>query len=307
MKTAAEPAPARAPAQSYVALPPGWQRVRADGAGPFVTREIVRRPDGSEMRWESRAHRKRGSGRAADSGSVWWRPRRRNWWMAVLFVLGSLCFTAGGIAAQWATTSRPAIGITFFVGSLFFTSAAYLQYAEAVNAERAVGPSGRRTRWRPVSWEPRRVDWWAALVQLAGTVLFNISTFAAMNTALSTTQVDTRVWAPDAFGSIAFLIASELALAEVCHRWLCLRRRDLPWKIVALNLLGSITFGVSAVASLVEPASGQPVSAHVANAGTSIGGACFLLGALLLMPESASAERRALDARLPTAHVHASL
>jgi hypothetical protein len=53
--------------------------------------------------------------------------------MAVLFVVGSACFTVGGIASQWAIP-RSWIGVTFFVGSLFFTSAAYLQFSEAVNA-----------------------------------------------------------------------------------------------------------------------------------------------------------------------------
>jgi YrhK-like protein len=222
---------------------------------------------------------------------VWWRPRRRNWWMAVLFSLGSLCFAGGAIAAQWSLAAGSAIGVTFFVGSIFFTSAAYLQYSETVNVDHGVTARMRRRRWRPASWEPRRIDWLAALVQLVGTVFFNVSTFAAMNTNLTTHQVNHRVWAPDAFGSIAFLISSELAYAEVCHRWVCFRRRDLSWRIVALNLLGSIAFGVSALASLIEPSSGEPVSARIANAGTSVGGICFLIGALLLMPESAQAER----------------
>ena len=58
---------------------------------------------------------------------------------------------------------------------------------------------------------------------------------------------------------------------------------------MAFNLLGSIMFGVSAIASLLEPASGEPVSARLANAGTSLGGICFLIGALLLLPEAAAA------------------
>jgi hypothetical protein len=214
--------------------------------------------------------------------------------MAVLFVIGSTCFTAGGIASQWAATPRAGIGVTFFVGSLFFTSAAYLQYSETVNVERRMAPrKHHRVRWRPASWEPQRIDWLATVVQLIGTVLFNISTFAAMNTDLTTHQTNARVWAPDAFGSVAFLIASELAFAEVCHRWICWRNRTLSWKIVALNLLGSIAFGASAIASLVEPSSGEVVSARIANAGTSFGGICFLIGALLLMPEAAAEERTA--------------
>jgi hypothetical protein len=59
-------------------------------------------------------------------------------------------------------------------------------------------------------------------------------------------------------------------------------------------MLGSIAFGASAIASLLEPSSGQPVSARIANAGTSLGGICFLIGALLLMPEAANEERAAL-------------
>ena len=213
--------------------------------------------------------------------------------MAVLFVVGSACFTVGGIASQWASTSRPAIGVTFFVGSLFFTSAAYLQYTEAVNAERGIASPKTRHRWRPASWEPRRIDWLASLIQLVGTVFFNISTFAALNHSLTTHQTNTRVWAPDALGSVAFLISSELAFAEVCHRWVCLKGRPLSWKIVALNLVGSIAFGISAIASLVEPSTGEPLSAHIANGGTSFGGLCFLIGSLLLMPEAAAEERLA--------------
>lgn len=221
--------------------------------------------------------------------------------MAVLFAAGSACFTGGAIASQWASSPRPAIGVTFFVGSISFTVAAYLQYAEAVNVEHSIAAPRRTRRWRPASWEPRRIDWLAALVQLVGTLLFNVSTFAAMHTDLSTRQFNARVWAPDVFGSAAFLISSELALAEVCHRWFCVKRRSLSWRIVAINLLGSIAFGVSAVASLLEPSSGEPVSARITNAGTSLGGVCFLIGAVLLLPESAQAEhaqrgRQVIDA-----------
>ena len=68
--------------------------------------------------------------------------------MSVLFSVGSLCFAVAAIAAQWARTSRPGIDVTFFVGSIFFTSASYLQYAETVNVrtrsmEVAAAASGR--------------------------------------------------------------------------------------------------------------------------------------------------------------------
>jgi hypothetical protein len=289
--------------KGYVQLPEGWERLSADGPGPFVTSEVFRGPDGAEVRWSSRRHRKasgssqRTAGRPSVSEeSMWWRPGRRSWWMAILFVLGSLCFAVGGVASQWARSSRPAIGVTFFVGSIFFTAASYLQYAETVNVEHVIAPHKRRHRWRPASWEPRRIDWLAALVQLIGTLFFNLSTFVALNHNLTTHQTNARVWAPDSLGSIAFLISSELAFAEVCHRWICFKHRTLPWKIAALNLFGSIAFGASAVASLLEPSSGQPLSARIANAGTSVGAVCFLIGALLLMPEAASEETRSFAA-----------
>ena len=95
---------------------------------------------------------------------MWWRPHRRDWWMAVLFVIGALCFTVGGIASQWITTARSWIGVTFLVGSLFFTSAAYCSMpirqrgtpARTQDASPALAPRHRgspsgSTVWRPSS------------------------------------------------------------------------------------------------------------------------------------------------------------
>ena len=282
----------------YLNVPEGWERLRSSGPGRFVTAEVVRAPDGTEVRWRSRAHRKSQPIETSASGArerVWWRPHKRSWWMSVLFAVGSTCFLVAALAAQWASTPREGIGVTFFVGSIFFTSAAYLQYSEAVNVKRTPEPGAGREKWKPASWEPHRIDWVASSVQLAGTVFFNISTFAAMKHGFTTHQTNVRVWGPDVLGSICFLIASELAYAEVCHRWVCLRNRTLSWWIVALNMSGSIAFGIAAVASLVEPSSGLPLSARISNGGTALGGLCFLIGALALMPEAA-AEKAPADA-----------
>ena len=56
------------------------------------------------------------------------------------------------------------------------------------------------------------------------------------------------MWTPDALGSICFLVASELAYAEAGHRWVSWRPHDLGWRIAAVNMLGSIFFGISAIA-----------------------------------------------------------
>jgi hypothetical protein len=208
-----------------------------------------------------------------------WRPNRMDWWIGVLFAVGSTCFAAAAIVSQWASVSRPGIGVTYFAGSLFFTSAAYLQWGQAADAE---------GRWRAASWAPRRRDWLASAIQLAGTVFFNVSTFAGMQHGFDTKQTDLRVWAPDVFGSVCFLVASEIAFILVCHRWACVRLRSRPWRIAAVNLAGSVAFGVSAVTSLIEPSTQEPVSAAITNATTAAGALCFLLGAVMLLPRSSS-------------------
>jgi hypothetical protein len=221
---------------------------------------------------------------------IWWRPRDRVWWSGAGFGIGSVCFAVAAIASQWASAPRPAIGVTFFVGSLFFTGAAYLQLREVMHVERAGIHTREAHRLRPDTWEPHRIDWVAALIQLAGTLFFNISCFAGMRHGLDAKQTDLRVWTPDALGSVCFLVASEAAFARACGRWICLRGSSPMWRIAALNLLGSIAFGVAAVASLVQPSDSEPVSAAVANAGTAVGALLFLAGALMLIAESGVAE-----------------
>ena len=89
-------------------------------------------------------------------------------------------------------------------------------------------------------------------------------------------------------GSIAFLVASALAYAEVRRPWLRWRPRDLGWSIATLNMVGSIAFGVSAVAAYVL-SDDTLRDAQRANAGTFVGAICFLVGAALLIPDQVRA------------------
>jgi hypothetical protein len=54
--------------------------------------------------------------------------------------------------------------------------------------------------------------------------------------------------------------------------------------MVAVNLAGSIFFGVSAIASYVVPSSGSTLDLAAANFTTALGALCFFIGALLLLP-----------------------
>lgn len=267
-----------------VGAPQGWTVESASGFGPFTTLVEFRSADGTKRVWRSRDHRK-GLGRHAVPA--------RTWWIAVLFCVGSTCFTVGPLPAYEDLVGGNWVGITFFVGSIFFTSASYLCFLEAANAPEtantpAVGAdaAGRRRRvLRWVWWQPRSIDWWSTGIQLVGTLYFNVMTFLALHDGWDVAQANRLVWRPDAIGSICFLVASYLAWAEVCHSAGRLRVRDVSWWIVVLNLAGSVFFGLSAVGAYTLP-SGDVVSLWLDDAGTVAGGICFFVASVLLVPEA---------------------
>ena len=258
-------------ARAFVDVPADWLvEERSDVAG-FVTREVYRLPDGTRRIWESRRHRKTSH-------------ERLGTWTAILFMIGSFLFGLGVVPAYAEAVGAAVDASTFFVGSIFFTSAGYLQFVQAINAPDAVEPAGDGgLRW--FAWQPHRIDWWACGVQSIGTLLFNVSTFAATLTALDPEQARHLVWAPDMFGSIAFMIASVLAWLEVVHGWFGFRPRDVGWWIAACNLGGSIAFQVSAIAAVIDPVNGEVANLRLANLGTFVGAVGFFAGAWLLFPE----------------------
>jgi hypothetical protein len=270
---------------STVTAPSGWERVATAGPRPFVTRLTFRSTDGSIVTTTSRDQRKRHSILDTGRGSTWWAPGAIGWWIGVLFAVGSVCFALGAAPGYVEAVGDHADAVTFFVGSIFFTTAALCQYLEVANASRHPPGVEGAERWRLLTWEPRRIDWWASAVQLVGTLFFNASTYHAIDQSLSSSQVTELVWRPDVAGSICFLVASGLAWAEAGHAWWSWRPGDLSWRITALNLLGSIAFGVSAAAAKIVSSSGQVRNVALMNLGTFVGALCFLAGAVLLLPE----------------------
>ena len=254
---------------------------REGRVGPFVTFVEHVRPDGVVSRWSSRRHRKHSEGASA-VGSTWWAPRVRGWWIAVLFAVGSLLFALGAVPGYVSAVGARWDAVTFFIGSLWFTAAGFLTYREAVDAGPQAPGAARR---RFFVFQPHRIDWWATAVQLAGTLFFNVSTGDALRADLTVSAAHQHVWRPDAIGSVCFLVASALAWFEVCHGWTAWRPRSWSWWITLLNLIGSVAFGVSAVAGYINPATGQLRNAERSNLGPLIGALCFLAGALLLLPE----------------------
>lgn len=291
----AAPAPALS-IPSLTELPAGWTVVRTWGPLRFTTHALLERPDGTEVEWSSRRHRKGlglrppGRRRLGNLAARWGgRPAPSSWWMGALFGIGSICFAVGSLPLYFDHISASVVAATFFVGSVFFTSAAYLQYREVLRAPEGVLAGSPRPRRLAslVGWTPRRLDWWAAVVQLVGTVFFNVTTFAATRTDLSLTQERRLIWAPDVFGSICFLVASWLAYSEVNRGVLPRSDRSVGWTITALNLAGSIAFGASAIGARYLRTTGDIANITLVNLGTFLGAVCFLAGAVLLPVESA--------------------
>ena len=193
--------------------------------------------------------------------------RRR--WMALSFALGSTCFLIGPFPGYAQLVGEGADGVTFFVGSILFTVGGALQ------------------SW--LAWPERhsqdggRAAWWAAIVQSAGTLFFNVTTYQAMHTAVTSAEYDKLVWRPDWRGSVCFLVSGTIAyLASPRQRWhgSLPRRGGAGWWQPGINLLGCIFFGISAAAGYVVPTSGSMLDLAAANWNTSMGAACFLACAL---------------------------
>jgi hypothetical protein len=192
--------------------------------------------------------------------------------MALLFATGSLCFVIAPFPGYVQLVGERADGITFFAGSILFTAGGAMQTWLAAQQRRLAGGG--------------RAAWHAALVQSAGTICFNVTTFQALHTAFTSPQYDRLVWRPDAIGSACFLVSGAIAYRASPRRGWLPARGERGWWQPALNLLGCVFFGVSAVAGFVVPSAGSALDLAAANWNTVLGALCFLACALagLLAP-----------------------
>lgn len=174
-----------------------------------------------------------------------------------LFAVGSACFAAATAPGFSVAAGAAATNLLCFIGSWFFTTAAWMQL-------RLTGTGEDLQRH-------------SAATQIAGTVLFNISTGAAL---WAQTVAGRRhlVWTPDAVGSLAFLISGALAIAAL-GAGSTRRDRQVGW----INMAGCVAFGLSAAAAFVR-GSGATEDQWLANVGTFVGAVCFLVAALLALP-----------------------
>jgi hypothetical protein len=223
------------------------------------------------------------------------RPRALNAAIAWLFIIGSALFALGSVPAYLNAVGATADSVTYFVGSIFFTAASFAQLVQAQTpAMTDVDANSQYTRAsvRLGAWLPHDRNWLAAITQFPGTLFFNISTLAALAHNATAHEQDRRVWRPDLYGSTLFLVASVFAILAVGH-FLSFRPRSFPWRIAWLNMIGSILFMISALASYVLPSTGELINNPVSIAGTLLGALGFLVGAILMFPAWRHAAREA--------------
>ena len=130
-----------------------------------------------------------------------------------------------------AVGARPD-AVTFFIGSLFFTSAGFLQYREAVDA--APGPPGYAHRKVFVSYtSARSTGWLATGVQSITLIEFSTSAHSSPSGRPSALRRHSIMFGArtSSVKTSCFLVASALAWFEACHGWAAWRPRSLAWWI----------------------------------------------------------------------------
>lgn len=285
--------------RGYIHFSDRWEHLESQYVGPFLTRIVHRRPDGTLDTRTSRRHRKLFGPEPGPEATeqhrrryFLWRPRSLNWWIALLFMIGSWHFISGSWFVLVGSPYVYAVDLIFFTGSIFFTSAGYSQYYQAINAPETLDEKGRSLagqKRRYFGWQPHRLDFWATLPQFLGTLAFNVSTFMAF-VNVAWLGYDILVWVPDYVGSILFLVSGTAAVLEFCHRFWCWQLNNLTWWITIINFIGCVAFMISAFAAFVRP---NPVFSQLAtwaNIFTLVGAVCFFVGAYLMWPEMAQEE-----------------
>jgi len=267
------------------------------GPWPFVTLRRYRHR-GRLIVWRARQHRKglEHHTRGLDPAHApFWQTRRYNWITGAVFAVGAFLFMAGcfltllqelGIAL-----SAFQVNIVFFLGSIPFTTAGYLQHFQSANA----APLDRKPPAHPerhirlIGWQPQSPGWLSTIAQFVGTVAFNFNTFDALPAPTGWVLQDLVIWLPGMIGSVLFLVSAYLAYIEAGHAYLSWRPKDLDWQITAINLVGCIAFMIASTMAWFPSGPEAGWIPLVSNLNLLFGAFCFFVGALLLMRESRQA------------------
>lgn len=278
----------------------GDECLERQGPSPFVTRRVHRLGDGTLAVWSSRHHRKdlplpeslvAGAIRRAclRSGML---VGDFNWWIGLLFAVGSLLFVLGSVQTLWPEL-KLANGIdpvhVFFLGSLPFTFAAGLQFFQAGNASDFPQPATGLNKSRKLfGCRTNELGWWSCFLQVLGTICFNFSTYQALHPGPNWFSEDVWVWFPNFVGSILFLLSGYMAFAETCHDYWRFLPKNLSWWAVFWNFLGCVSFILSSLLGVLVSETDPVVRLQVSTWFTLTGAIGFFIGSVLLLPEAAT-------------------
>ncbi|MHA3684946.1 hypothetical protein ACXR2W_11900 [Leucobacter sp. HY1908] len=190
------------------------------------------------------------------------------------FMIGSALFAVGTAVGIWDLGGASVTNWLCFIGAWFFTTAGLFQTILSGDATVKVNYGGGKMF---------RAEWLAAATQTVGTIMFNVSTTAAI-TARSVNDEKHYVWNPDAGGSVAFLISAYFVYVAYSREHHTLwAPRDSGWWGAHINMIGCIAFAVSAVGAFVLD-DGTSKDVALANWGTFIGAICFFLASAIALP-----------------------
>jgi hypothetical protein len=279
--------------RSSAAYPAGSER----HLGPFVTQLIERGKDAkmhlrtsrrfrrglSDIPLDRKGRIKQKIGELSLLFSI--RPDLLSWWIGTLFMIGSALFVAGSVMQLYLSEyfSSYIGNLTYFIGSLFFTSAAYGQFLQAINANIALIPDIRKKQksWRWWARGLRSPGFLSAAAQFIGTILFNFNTFDAMHNFHSPAGEHLFVWVPNMAGSVLFLVSSFFAWIEIYRDDYVKRFISVTWWVVWFNIVGSVLFQLSALYGYINPFTGAVPDGSLSIALTLWGAICFYFGAHL--------------------------
>lgn len=265
--------------------------LHAHGPRPFVTERHYLHL-GERHIWQSRAHRRGWQPLPFAEMPADWHPERLNVWIGYGFAVGAALFALCASLALWpglaalSGLSGTEINSGFFIGSIFFTTAAWLQLFQAANAGRLPGASAHPRHLVPLGWRPGDIGWLSCFLQFLGTLLFNVNTFMAIDPSDHWLRDELAIWGPDVIGSVLFLVSGYLAFAEASHGYLSWQPASLAWWVVTSSLAGCIAFMISAVYAFVPRGGAVAAMVETSVVWTLIGAVCFFASAVLLLIEA---------------------
>ncbi len=231
--------------------------------GPFITQVI----EDDILLYTSRGLRKSFRSEKAIS-----------WWIPILFMIGAFCFGFSSFSSLYFSEifSSIFINIIYFIGSIFFTAAAYLQYLESINSDITHHEHihNKQCCWFWLRWRPYNLGYMSSLTQFIGTIFFNINTF---NTLFNFNTISISI--SNMLGSILFLISAFFAYFEIYHDKDVTIFSTSTWWIIWINLLGSIFFQISAFFSWFS-------YQNIATLTTLLGALCFFMASFILKYEN---------------------